>query len=45
MLPNKDDPVIWRGPRKNGLIKKFLTDVILDDLDYHKRHEHFNKIL
>ena len=21
MLPNKDDPVIWRGPRKNGLIK------------------------
>ena len=21
MLPNKDDAVIWRGPRKNGLIK------------------------
>ena len=21
MLPNKDDPVIWRGSRKNGLIK------------------------
>lgn len=34
MLPNKDDPVIWRGPRKNGLIKQFLTDVIWDDLDY-----------
>jgi Mrp family chromosome partitioning ATPase len=21
MLPNKDDAIIWRGPRKNGLIK------------------------
>ena len=27
MLPNPDDAVIWRGPRKNGLIKQFLTDV------------------
>jgi Mrp family chromosome partitioning ATPase len=34
MLPNKDDPVIWRGPRKNGLIKQFLTDVLWEDLDY-----------
>ncbi len=34
MLPNKDDPVIWRGPRKNGLIKQFLTDVLWDSLDY-----------
>jgi len=34
MLPNKDDPVIWRGPRKNGLIKQFLTDVIWEELDY-----------
>ena len=34
MLSNKDDPVIWRGPRKNGLIKQFLTDVMWDDLDY-----------
>ena len=24
MLPNKDDAVIWRGPRKNSLIKQFL---------------------
>ena len=21
MLPEKDAPIIWRGPRKNGLIK------------------------
>lgn len=34
MLPNKNDPIIWRGPRKNGLIKQFLTDVLWDDLDY-----------
>ena len=34
MLPSKDDPVIWRGPRKNGLIKQFLTDVIWQELDY-----------
>ncbi|KAL5213725.1 hypothetical protein ABZP36_002877 [Zizania latifolia] len=27
MLPNPDDAVIWRGPRKNGLIKRFLKDV------------------
>ena len=24
MLSNKDDPIIWRGPRKNSLIKQFL---------------------
>lgn len=25
MLPQQDNAVIWRGPRKNGLIKQFLT--------------------
>jgi Mrp family chromosome partitioning ATPase len=34
MLPNADDAVIWRGPRKNGLIKQFLTDVDWGALDY-----------
>jgi len=34
MLPSADDAVIWRGPRKNGLIKQFLTDVEWGDLDY-----------
>ncbi|KAL4858294.1 Cytosolic Fe-S cluster assembly factor [Chlorella vulgaris] len=34
MLPNADDPVIWRGPRKNGLIKQFLKDVHWGDCDY-----------
>ncbi|KAK9909844.1 hypothetical protein WJX75_008303 [Coccomyxa subellipsoidea] len=34
LLPNPDDAVIWRGPRKNGLIKQFLKDVHWGDLDY-----------
>lgn len=34
LLSNKNDAVIWRGPRKNGLIKQFLTDVVWDELDY-----------
>jgi Mrp family chromosome partitioning ATPase len=34
MLPSTDDAVIWRGPRKNGLIKQFLTDVLWGELDY-----------
>lgn len=34
MLPNPDDAVIWRGPRKNGLIKQFLKDVHWGELDY-----------
>lgn len=33
MLPNQDDAIIWRGPRKNGLIKQFLTDVNWGALD------------
>ncbi|KAJ9112617.1 cytosolic Fe-S cluster assembly factor nbp35 [Naganishia cerealis] len=34
MLPRKSDAVIWRGPKKNGLIKQFLKDVEWGDLDY-----------
>lgn len=34
MLPNPDDAVIWRGPRKNALIKQFLKDVVWGSLDY-----------
>jgi len=34
LVTNKDDAVIWRGPRKNGLIKQFLTDVTWEDLDF-----------
>ncbi|KAG0128981.1 P-loop containing nucleoside triphosphate hydrolase protein [Tuber indicum] len=34
MLPNQDDAIIWRGPKKNGLIKQFLKDVEWGDLDF-----------
>lgn len=34
MLPNPDEAVIWRGPRKNGLIKQFLKEVNWGELDF-----------
>lgn len=34
MLPNRDDAIIWRGAKKNGLIKQFLKDVDWGDLDF-----------
>eukprot|EP00002_Diphylleia_rotans_P016910 TRINITY_DN3286_c0_g1_i3.p1 TRINITY_DN3286_c0_g1~~TRINITY_DN3286_c0_g1_i3.p1 ORF type:complete len:313 (-),score=60.28 TRINITY_DN3286_c0_g1_i3:53-991(-) len=34
LLPDPDDAVIWRGPKKNGMIKQFLKDVNWGDLDY-----------
>jgi Mrp family chromosome partitioning ATPase len=33
-LRERDDAVIWRGPRKYGLIKQFLKDVEWGELDY-----------
>lgn len=34
LLPDRDAAIIWRGPKKNGLIKKFLKDVDWGDLDF-----------
>ncbi|GMF05559.1 unnamed protein product [Ambrosiozyma monospora] len=34
MLPNEDSAIIWRGAKKNGLIKQFLKDVDWGRLDY-----------
>lgn len=34
MLPEEDDAVIWRGPKKNGLIRQFLSDVEWGELDF-----------
>ncbi|KAI3403512.2 NBP35 [Candida oxycetoniae] len=35
MLPDSDSAIIWRGGKKNGLIKQFLKDVDWgDQLDY-----------
>ena len=29
----QDDAVVWRGPKKNAIIKQFLTDVVWNDRD------------
>ncbi len=34
LLPNEEDPVIWRGPILAGVVKQFWTDVYWGDLDY-----------
>lgn len=34
LLKSEDDAVIWRGPRKMGVIEQFLKDVVWGDLDY-----------
>ena len=34
LLPSGREPVIWRGPRKHGVIRQFLKDVAWGQLDY-----------
>ncbi|XP_026325182.1 cytosolic Fe-S cluster assembly factor NUBP1 homolog [Hyposmocoma kahamanoa] len=34
LLGSPDDAVIWRGPKKNGMIKQFLSEVDWGELDY-----------
>lgn len=34
LLSSADDAIIWRGPKKNGMIKQFLGDVDWGELDY-----------
>jgi Mrp family chromosome partitioning ATPase len=34
LLKKKGDSVVWRGPKKNGMIRQFLSDVRWGDLDY-----------
>jgi len=34
LLSDQDDAVIWRGPKKNGLIRQFLTSVRWGSQDY-----------
>lgn len=34
LLPDKDSPVMWRGPVKMGAIKQFIEDVNWGELDY-----------
>ncbi len=34
LLQDRDEAVIWRGPRKMEVIKQFLKDVVWGDLDF-----------
>lgn len=34
LMTDNQKAIIWRGPRKNGLIKQFLTEVAWNELDY-----------
>lgn len=34
LLKRKGDSVVWRGPKKNAMIRQFLSDVRWGELDY-----------
>lgn len=34
ILQNRNDSVVWRGPKKTSMIKQFLNDVVWQDIDY-----------
>ena len=34
LLKNESDPVIWRGPKKNMMIKQFIQDVCWGEIDF-----------
>ena len=34
LLPDKDQPVVWRGPLIGNTIKQFWTDIVWGDLDF-----------
>lgn len=34
LLKNRDNAVVWRGPKKTATVKQFLSDVCWGDLDY-----------
>ncbi|XP_059469910.1 cytosolic Fe-S cluster assembly factor NUBP2 homolog [Neocloeon triangulifer] len=34
LLPNRNNAVVWRGPKKTAMIRQFLNDVFWQELDY-----------
>lgn len=34
LLNNRNNAVVWRGPKKTAMVKQFLTDVRWGELDY-----------
>lgn len=34
LLPNENDPVLWRGPMITGIVKQFYSEVVWKDVDF-----------
>lgn len=34
LLKNRNDAVVWRGPKKTAMIRQFLKDVQWEDMDF-----------
>lgn len=34
LLKSRDDPIIWRGPKKTSMIRQFVNDIEWGDLDF-----------
>lgn len=34
LLETRNDPIIWRGPKKTSMIRQFIKDIEWGDLDY-----------
>lgn len=34
LLNNRGDSIVWRGPKKTGMIRQFFKDVVWGELDY-----------
>lgn len=34
LLNSRDDPIIWRGPKKTSMIRQFINDIDWNELDY-----------
>ncbi|OSX66886.1 hypothetical protein POSPLADRAFT_1129849 [Postia placenta MAD-698-R-SB12] len=34
LLKRREESIVWRGPKKNGMIRQFLSDVRWGELDY-----------
>ena len=45
LLETRDSAVVWRGPRKTALIKRFVKDTFWGRLDYLIFDIHYNSQL
>ena len=45
LLPNDEEPVVWRGPIISGVIKQFWEEVVWGELDYLVTSPSYSSIL